>query len=161
VKLTLPLPPSGNHRNGLDTRGAKPHFFATRETKAFRQYVALALKAAGVRPTSGPVSVELDVYPNREGRDLDNVEKTLWDALEGLAYDNDKRIRRKRVEMHPADRVPRVELSIEPYPEASDDPVLQRADELERALLERAKPPPLPRIVVGTWRPPSKRGGKP
>jgi Holliday junction resolvase RusA-like endonuclease len=115
VKLSLPLPPSGNHRNGLDTRGPRPRFYRTKEAEAFRRYVGLALKAAGVRPTSEPVAVELDVYPNREGRDLDNIEKTLFDALEGFAFDNDKRIRLKRVEMHAADPVPRVELSIEPY----------------------------------------------
>jgi crossover junction endodeoxyribonuclease RusA len=119
TRLTLPLPPSGNHRNGLSTRGARVRIFRRDATKAFRRLVGLVVKAAGVRPTTEAVAVELDVYPNREGRDLDNIEKTLWDALEGLVYDNDKRIRRKRVEMHPADRLPRVELAIEPYKQAA------------------------------------------
>lgn len=115
IRLSLPVPPSGNHRNAISTRGGRVRVFPTAETQAFRKHVALAVKVAGIRLSNEPVAVELDIFPNREGRDMDNIEKTLWDALEGFVYDDDKRIRRKVVEMHPADRVPRVELSIEPY----------------------------------------------
>lgn len=150
IHLSLPLPPSGNHRNGMSTRGGKPHFFPKKETKAFRETVALIAKAEGVRPLSGHLAVELDIYPNREGRDMDNVEKTLWDALEGIAFGDDKRIRRKRVEMHDADPTPRVELTIEAI-----------AGGMREA---PARPPPLPksRLSPSVWRPSSQRpGGKP
>jgi Holliday junction resolvase RusA-like endonuclease len=128
IRLSLPLPPSGNHRNDVKVlkkpirtkkgKLSQLHRATKAFTTDFRGHVALALKVAGVRPTTEPVAVELDVFPNREGRDMDNIEKTLWDALEGLVYDNDKRIRRKVVEMFPADKLPRVELSIEPYTQA-------------------------------------------
>lgn len=59
----------------------------------YRERVAWAAKAAGVHPTDKRVSVRIEVflYGGREG-DLDNYQKTILDALNGVAWRDDRQV---------------------------------------------------------------------
>lgn len=88
----LPLPPSVNHywrRVGAKT-------LISRQGRLFRELVCDHLAAARVQPLAGPLAIEVDVYPpDRRRRDLDNLLKSLLDALEhGHAYHDDSQIAR-------------------------------------------------------------------
>jgi len=95
LELELPYPPSVNHywrRVGTRT-------LISRGGRAFRQEVCAILAADGVRPLSGPLAVEVAVYPpDNRRRDIDNVQKALLDALaHGGAYHDDSQIARLTV----------------------------------------------------------------
>lgn len=115
-RFTLPWPPSGNHYKAPHPRGRG--YYVTREAQAYRR--AVALLCARMRPLPGLVQVELRFYRGESrGRlvrgDLDNLEKVLLDCLQGRAYENDARIRRKLSELHEDRCNPRVEVLVEPY----------------------------------------------
>jgi Holliday junction resolvase RusA-like endonuclease len=94
LTLELPHPPSLNHywrRVGART-------LISREGRRFRKHVVAILKELGCTTLHGPLAAEVEVFPpDRRRRDLDNVLKSLLDALEhGGAYCNDSQI----VELH-------------------------------------------------------------
>ena len=90
LEVELPYPPSINHywrRVGRRT-------LISREGRRFRRDVMAILAAMGVKPLDGSLAVWIDVYPpDRRRRDLDNIVKSLLDALEhGAAYHDDSQI---------------------------------------------------------------------
>ena len=90
LALELPYPPSVNHywrRVGART-------LISRGGRAFRTAVCTILAAYGVQPLEGPLAVSVDLYPpDRRRRDVDNVLKSLLDALaHGGAYHDDSQI---------------------------------------------------------------------
>lgn len=96
IELELPYPPSINHywrRVGART-------LISRGGRAFRASVCSILAARGVTPLVGPLAVEIYVHPpDRRRRDVDNVLKSLLDALEhGGAYHNDSQITQLTIE---------------------------------------------------------------
>ena len=98
LEVELPYPPSINHywrRVGART-------LISREGRRFRREVIATLAAMGVQPMTGPLFVRVDVYPpDRRRRDLDNVQKSLFDALEhGGAYGDDSQIVKIALEKH-------------------------------------------------------------
>ena len=72
------------------------------EGRRFRRDVIAILAAMGVQPLAGRLFVRVDVYPpDRRRRDLDNVQKALFDALEhGGAYGDDSQIVKIALEKH-------------------------------------------------------------
>lgn len=111
MRLTLPLPPSGNHYRGL----AKGRFFVRDEAVDFKRTVKLRGLAAGLRPGDGPVYVSMHVYRRQRRGDADGFSKVLLDSLQGVAYRNDSQVRRLVIELHEDPDDPRVEVDIEPY----------------------------------------------
>lgn len=95
IELELPYPPSANHYY----RHVGPRTLISREGRRYRERVGAILASAGVRPLSGPISIRVEVYPpDRRRRDLDNLQKSLWDALQhGGAYADDSQIVRLEV----------------------------------------------------------------
>ena len=98
LEVELPYPPSINHywrRVGART-------LISREGRRFRREVMAILAAMGVQPMTGSLFVRVDVYPpDRRRRDLDNVQKALFDALEhGGAYGDDSQIVKISLEKH-------------------------------------------------------------
>lgn len=91
--MLLPYPPTVNHyfqrnRDG-SVRIGQPGL-------AFRQEVAYRCRQERIKPLTGRLVVEVDVFPpDRRKRDLDNVLKALLDALKhGGAYEDDSQIDR-------------------------------------------------------------------
>lgn len=91
MTFTLPWPPSGNAMKAA-VRGRMV------KTKRARTYASAAASIAlsqGVRPIprSVPVSVSYSFYYDPQRRaDLDNLVKTVQDALTGVAWHDDRQV---------------------------------------------------------------------
>lgn len=94
ITLTLPYPVSCNRY----WRHARGMTFRSKEADAYRGAVRLA--ALGAEPKSGPVEVVLWLHPRttRNGEasktrmDIDNCIKVTLDALNGIAYGDDRQV---------------------------------------------------------------------
>ena len=97
IDLELPFPPSVNHYY----RRVGPRTLISREGRRYRERVAAVLAAAGVRPLDGRVELHIEVHPpDHRRRDLDNLQKSLWDALQhGGAYHDDAQVKKVVAEM--------------------------------------------------------------
>ena len=97
IELVLPYPPSVNRYY----RRVGPRTLISQQGRRYREYVAALVKSAGLRPVPGRVELGLEFYPpDRRRRDLDNVLKALWDALEkGGAYHDDSQVKKVTAEM--------------------------------------------------------------
>jgi Holliday junction resolvase RusA-like endonuclease len=96
LEFELPYPPSVNHY----FRMVGGRVLISREGRRFRQRVCATLAAMGVRPMPGPLAMEIEVYPpDHRRRDIDNVQKALFDAMQhGGAYHDDSQIVRLVIE---------------------------------------------------------------
>lgn len=155
IRLTLPTPVSANRY--WASRVAKvngkpmPIVYVTTEAKDYRKTVASLAFAQGVtKPIAGRVAVTLQLYPHRpldwqkrqrqhgaawdntvQCIDLTNAEKVLMDALNGLAFEDDKRVFRYAAErMEPDEHGARVVITITP---------LQQHQPTQAALLPEAE----------------------
>jgi crossover junction endodeoxyribonuclease RusA len=127
IHLVLPYPVSGNiywrHVGNKVVRSAK--------ASAYKSQVAWIAKAAGVKPLTGRLAVHIALYPQRPldaaqreeklGKawadrvrclDLDNARKVLYDALNGIAYLDDKWIWKDSAERMEPDGEARVVVTI-------------------------------------------------
>jgi len=88
LEVELPYPPSVNHY----WRYARGRFYISPAGHSYRKAVAAAL--FGCEKLSGPVALEIEVYPpDRRRRDLDNILKSVLDALEHAgAFDDDAQV---------------------------------------------------------------------
>lgn len=92
----LPYPPSVNHywrRVGWRT-------LISREGRRYRKAVVALLAAMRAGPMHGALAVRVKVHPpDGRRRDLDNLQKALFDALEhGGAFSDDSQIAKLEVE---------------------------------------------------------------
>ena len=96
MRLELPFPPSINHYYRI-WRG---HAVISSEGRAYREKVCAILAGRGVRPISGSLQMRIEVFPpDNRRRDLDNLQKSLWDSLQhGGAYHDDSQVIRYEVE---------------------------------------------------------------
>jgi len=90
LELELPYPPSINHY----WRRVGPRTLISREGRRFRERVVAILAALHIRPLAGNLAVHVEVFPpDRRRRDIDNVLKSLLDALEhGGAFHDDSQV---------------------------------------------------------------------
>jgi crossover junction endodeoxyribonuclease RusA len=104
--FTLPVPPSANRY----WRVWNNRIVVTDEARAYKQEISLLLRAC--IPLEGDVSVNFTVFRPAKRGDLDNYNKIMFDALQGLCYYNDNQI----VEIHSYRKYdkdnPRVEILI-------------------------------------------------
>jgi len=90
IELELPYPPSVNHY----WRTWRGRMLISRAGRAYRDTVVAILRAARVKPLSGPLAVHVELYPpdNRK-RDAENSLKALNDSLQhGGAFHDDSQI---------------------------------------------------------------------
>lgn len=108
MNLTLPYPPATNRM----WRTYRGHTVLSEEARTYKRDVALIAGARGVSPLEGDVTVALHIYRPRRVGDLDGRIKVLLDALQGVAYHDDKQV----VELHAfryEDKAhPRVEVQV-------------------------------------------------
>lgn len=98
VRLKLPYPVSANRYWRIWRNKA----VRSAEAAAYKEIVRRIAQEAGVMPFEGSVAVCLRLIPkaNKDGSvnktviDLDNALKVTLDALQGIAYHNDKQVRR-------------------------------------------------------------------
>ncbi len=87
--LVLPYPPTVN----TYWRKWRNRMVISEKGRAYRDLVAAAFREQSGGLIDGPVAVEGDVWaPDRRRRDLDNLWKSLLDALKGLAFTDDSLI---------------------------------------------------------------------
>jgi crossover junction endodeoxyribonuclease RusA len=145
--LTLPYPISANRywRSFVPRGGSRAIVTVSDEAKAYKAEVGWRAKAAGLRiPLDGRVSVLVRLFPQRPQDwakraqrnpdtwdddvrciDLGNAEKVLSDALNGIAWVDDKQLRRIVLERcEPDEKGARVEVEIEPVRRAAIAPSL-------------------------------------
>lgn len=122
ARLRLPVPPSVNHyvkHYCKDAPKDEPHQIGAYVTPRARQYKSDAgwkAKAAGVRMAERgiPVGLEIDLYQteNSHSLDADNILKVILDALNGIAWEDDKQVADIHIHKHEVKRGPRVEIEI-------------------------------------------------
>ena len=109
IRLTLPMPPSGNTRSvgtGRNTRHSAKY-------EAFLKWVMKACAEAQIMELTGPVVSHVEIYYHLSYEpDCDNVLKTVHDALQGRAYPDDALIVGGSYAKYPDKRNPRVEVVI-------------------------------------------------
>lgn len=109
MKLTLPFPPSTN-RMWRNYRGVT---VLSHEARNYKQAVKIA--AARIKPFDGEVQwIATAYFPDRRG-DLSNRIKVIEDALNGVAWVDDKLV--KHIDLTWAlDREnPRIEIEVLPW----------------------------------------------
>jgi len=88
------------------------HTYTPRRTREFQDDVGWAAKVARVKPRNGKIAVTLHFYGCKG--DADNLAKSVLDALNGIAYRDDRQV----VELHvfvERDEIPaRTEIVITP-----------------------------------------------
>jgi crossover junction endodeoxyribonuclease RusA len=112
-RLVLPYPPSLN--NMFTTyRGRR---VKSEEAGNYKATVGLIAVRAGWQPIIGDVTVTLTVYRPQKSGDLDNFLKAAFDSLKGIAWKDDKQVRRIVAERHEDPADPRIEITVEAYRE--------------------------------------------
>lgn len=114
IKLVLPYPVSANRYWASMARGGRAITYVTQEAKSYKSEVGWIAKQAGVNPTAKPVEIgaitliapafrqqfdkhmRLVEVKNGSVINLDNCLKVTFDALNGVAYVDDKQIKRIR-----------------------------------------------------------------
>lgn len=132
ITLTLPWPVSANKYWRTRVVKGVAITYVSAEAKSYKSQVAWLVRAAGLHaPIVGRVAIDLKLYPklpqdwakrmrlNPQGWDdtvqcidLDNARKVLYDALKGVAIDDDKWIRRDTGERMTPDGEARVVVTI-------------------------------------------------
>lgn len=143
-QMTLPYPVSSNRYWSHGIVKGHAVTFVTKEAKAYRAQVAWLAKQAGLRiPLDGRVSLHVKLFPQRpldfakraqrqpdtwdddvRCIDLGNCEKVLSDALNGVAWIDDKQLRRIVLDRCEPDGEARVEVTIAPVQRAAIAPML-------------------------------------
>jgi crossover junction endodeoxyribonuclease RusA len=112
ITLSLPYPISANRywRTYMPKGFKAPVTTVSPEAKAYKSLVGWYCKQAGIKtPLQGRVHVDIQLYPKRpqdyarrmknnpdgwdddvQCMDLDNARKVLYDALKGIAFNDDK-----------------------------------------------------------------------
>jgi len=88
--FTLPVPPSANRY----WRVWNNRIVVTDEARAYKQEIKY--RFGNFAPILGDVCVNFTVFRPAKRGDLDNYQKLMFDALQGIAYANDNQI----VEIH-------------------------------------------------------------
>ena len=132
--LTLPYPLSANRmwRTYMPKGFKAPVTVLSADGKAYKAQVCGLARIAGVKkPITGRVAIDIKLYPNRpqdwqkrvkrdpeawddtvQCIDLDNANKVLFDALKGVAIEDDKWVRRITSERMEPDGEARVVVTI-------------------------------------------------
>lgn len=115
LRLTLALPPSGNHRNGISKDGV--HYRKKTTKDYFRSVYALKLENR-IKTITEPCRAIVIIRMTDKRRDADNVIKTLYDALQwaGIVED-DKLIIETHMFTDNESGKRQIDLLIEPVPE--------------------------------------------
>lgn len=96
IQLRLPYPPSVNsYWRHIKSKSGGHRTITSRKGRQYREDVIAATWDHRLpEPLVGPLSVSLWMYPPDERRrDLDNVQKPIWDALSAAGfYEDDSQI---------------------------------------------------------------------
>lgn len=111
IQITLDMPPSANR---YWRRGLNGNTYVSDEAEDYKAEVHLRCLRARIRPLDGPLAITMRVYRARRSGDLDNRIKIVLDALQGIAYTDDKQITEIHAYRFDDKHEPRVEIEITP-----------------------------------------------
>ena len=135
ISFTVPGQPVGKARARTVVQGGKTHSFTPAKTARYEAFVAGVYKSLypGAKPLTSPVELCIDaffeipkswpvekrkralagmIFPTVKG-DFDNIAKAVSDALNGLAWEDDKQVVYAVIrKVYAAE--PRVEIRIQP-----------------------------------------------
>jgi crossover junction endodeoxyribonuclease RusA len=106
MTITLPFPPSANRY----WRSCHNRVFVSAEAKAYKAEVARM--ATGCEPMTGELVLSADFYRPAKRGDLDNRLKVLGDALNGIAWNDDKQIGEIHARQFDDKKNPRVVVTV-------------------------------------------------
>lgn len=126
AKLNLDYPPSANRYWRLFRGRAVPSADAT----AYKAHVKKTALAHGVNPTAEAVALVVVLHPKmtKKGEasktviDLDNCLKVALDALQGVAYENDKQVRSIRLDYGEAVECGGLSISVQRHADSACKP---------------------------------------
>lgn len=128
VKLILPYPVSANRywAQHVPKGWTRAVTYVTAAAKAYREEVGWIAKQAGLRrPVAYPLELRFTLVPaNGVRMDLSNALKVAEDALQGIAFVNDKQTRKIVAEVLQPDGHARLEVEILAYEPAPMAPFL-------------------------------------
>lgn len=93
--LLLPMPPSANRY----WRHVAGMVYVSQEAREYRDLVKWISAGADVKLRTCNVGLSVTVYRVHKRGDIDNYLKVLLDALQGVMYDDDKRIKEVSVKI--------------------------------------------------------------
>lgn len=105
MKLSLEMPPSAN----VYWRHVGNRVYLSQKAKDYKEYIFYTVR--DFPKILGGVAIDVDIYRARKSGDADNRQKVLFDALQGIAYDNDSQICDFHVRRFDDKDNPRVELT--------------------------------------------------
>lgn len=108
LKVVLPYPPSVNHY----MRHVGHSHYRTKEANDYREIVEWILHDMEVDPLQGALRVEIVAYRPRKAGDIDGILKVSLDAMNKLAYEDDKQIVELHVYRRDDKHNPRLEIEI-------------------------------------------------
>lgn len=108
LKIILPYPPSVNHY----LRHAGHSVYRTKEANDYREIVEWILHDMEVDPLQGALKVSIIIYRPRKAGDIDGILKVSLDAMNKLAYEDDKQIIELHVYRRDDKHNPRLEVEI-------------------------------------------------
>lgn len=116
--LTVPIPPSNNHRtrNAVARRRdgtAYTKQINTDEVNAYKLQVKTLANRIFKKPLDGELEVWFGVYRPRRSGDWDNYPKVLQDALNGIAWHDDSQITAAHVFLFVDKNNPKITLEVE------------------------------------------------
>lgn len=114
MTFDLPLPPSANDYWVIGWHRRKPCLVLSKEARAYKTAIALKGRVEKREPLEGPVELRLVVHFADGRSDLSNRIKVLEDALQGVAYLNDRQVVRLVAESGERAFPPRVEVEVLP-----------------------------------------------
>jgi len=121
--LTLPYPPSVNHYWRHVVMGRSARTLISKPGREYRERIGVECMAQGIRqPMAGRLDVRIVLHPpDRRRRDLDNVLKSLLDAMEhGGVYGDDSQIDRIEIVRGPRIKGGRADVVISLWEEHDD-----------------------------------------
>jgi crossover junction endodeoxyribonuclease RusA len=92
MTLTLPYPPSLNKMY----RAVNNRFLISAVGRQYKQTVATECLGKKLQPLDGDLVVTIRAFRPAKRGDLDNIQKVLFDSLQGILYHNDSQL----VEIH-------------------------------------------------------------
>jgi Holliday junction resolvase RusA-like endonuclease len=133
TRLELPYPPSNNSYKRHYCTVDNHHAVSASLTPAAREFKHTAgwlAKDAYREPLSGPVAVKILAYMPPRRMDADNVLKVLLDALNGVAWEDDRQVTDLQIILCEGSKNPHLVVDIAPAT-ASTPPEPRRGKEIQ------------------------------
>lgn len=88
-------PSKGNHRNKRFDKKSRERWARIKDYEAQVGKAATALKAKRISRSYSDHHVTVEVHCYNQRADSDNIGKAVYDALEGICYQNDKYVKKR------------------------------------------------------------------